>query len=525
MKVSCNGFYVSAFLGLFVSLSLPSSPAYAGDRSREIDRGLGGNLVNKQLAPHPSEQNQDNLQSIADVSQLLDVRPNDWAWQALISLISKYETLASDRDKDWQHQQGMTRYEFALTLQDVMATLQQSVETQTLDRGDLSILQRLQQEFASELAILNPRSHLLSNRLAVLEDRQFSPTTTLSGEAILAISDDFGGEAGDNLAFQYRTQLSLRTSFSGEDRLKISLRSGNFESFSYVENLTNEGRLGFDTDTNNRVELSDISYRFPLGDRASLFIAPQGDDIDASNPFFSDRGTGSISRFGRKNPIYRLVESGGIGLEYEASERLTLGLGYYNPEIEDSEAGDGLFQGDYSLAAKLAWEPTDTFQVGLLYIRSYNDSNLATGTGSIRSQLDLDRPIVANSYGLEVSWQPSPHLVLGGWWGFSDATVIDLGQANIWNYALTVAFPDLGKEGNLLGLIVGQEPKLSGTSGFLVDGSSSDRDTSLHLEAFYRHHLSDNLTVTPGFIWITAPDHNNDNPDLTILTIRTTLEF
>jgi hypothetical protein len=78
-------------------------------------------------------------------------------------------------------------------------------------------------------------------------------------------------------------------------------------------------------------------------------------------------------------------------------------LGYYNNEAEDSEAGDGLFNGDYNASAKLEFEPSDRFLLALLYIHSYNDSNLETGTGSIRSQLDLDRPILGNSYSLETS--------------------------------------------------------------------------------------------------------------------------
>ncbi|WP_083888292.1 iron uptake porin [Pleurocapsa sp. PCC 7327] len=156
---------------------------------------------------------------------------------------------------------------------------------------------------------------------------------------------------------------------------------------------------------------------------------------------------------------------------------------------------------------------------------SYNDSNLKTGTGSLRSQLDLDRPVVGNSYSLEVSWQLAPKFAIGGWVGFTDATAIDLGEADVWNYALTLAFPDLGQEGNLLGVIVGQEPKLTGTSGFLINGRRNDLDASLHVETFYRHQIRDNLSITPGLIWITASNHNNNNSDLVVLTVRTTFEF
>jgi hypothetical protein len=455
------------------------------------------------------------MNRIPSVSQLSDVQPKDWVFQALQSLIQRY------CKQRFQRNQRMTRYEFAVALNEFL----KQIDDQKIAREDLVIIKRLQSEFDAELGILNQRANTLETRIADLESHQFSPTTTLSGEVIVAFSDDFGNEANDNLALQHRTQLSLRTSFTGKDRLRMTLRSGNFQQFSYVENLTNEGRLGFDTNTDNQFELSKVAYEFPIGDRLNVFIAPIGDDVDASNPFFSDRGTGSISRFGRQNPIYRLIESGGVGLEYEFNDELSLGLGYYNQEAEESKAGSGFFNGDYSVSAKLEFQPTEEFLLGLLYVHAYNDTSLATGTGSLRSQLDLNRPVVGNAYSLETSWQLHPNLVVGGWLGFTDATVIDLGEADIWNYALTIAFPDLGKTGNLLGVIVGQEPKLTSTSGFLIDGKRNDPDTSWHVEVFYRHQIEDNLSITPGLIWITAPDHNNNNGDLIVFTVRTTFEF
>lgn len=52
-----------------------------------------------------------------------------------------------------------------------------------------------------------------------------------------------------------------------------------------------------------------------------------------------------------------------------------------------------------------------------------------------------------------------------------------------------------------------------------------DPDVDLHLEGFYRYRLSDYISVTPGVIWLTAPNHDNDNQDGIIGTIRTTFTF
>ncbi|MGB7518481.1 MAG: carbohydrate porin [Spirulinaceae cyanobacterium] len=47
----------------------------------------------------------------------------------------------------------------------------------------------------------------------------------------------------------------------------------------------------------------------------------------------------------------------------------------------------------------------------------------------------------------------------------------------------------------------------------------------MHIEAFYQYQVADNISITPGVIWLTAPDHNNNNEDQIIGTIRTTFSF
>ena len=126
------------------------------------------------------------------------------------------------------------------------------------------------------------------------------------------------------------------------------------------------------------------------------------------------------------------------------------------------------------------------------------------------------------------------------------------------NGALTLAFPDLGKQGNLAGIIVGVEPTVlnsdieinqnlanpaSITNPALIPAAiallnssprlgqlvnifeNPDPDVSLHLEAFYQMRITDNIFVTPGIVWITAPGSLASNSDLVIGTIRTTFRF
>ncbi|MDP8963639.1 MAG: iron uptake porin, partial [Cyanobacteriota bacterium] len=177
---------------------------------------------------------------------------------------------------------------------------------------------------------------------------------------------------------------------------------------------------------------------------------------------------------------------------------------------------------------------------------------------------DLNIPIASNSYGLEVSWQASDRFVLGGLVGYTQTNTLSTanglfsrGSIDTINGAITLAFPNLGKKGNLAGIIVGVEPFVLNTdidvNQNLVNPSSLnpalipaglallnsapaltqiansfnnvDPDVSLHIEAFYQMQLTDNISVTPGVIWITAPGFNSNNTDLVIGTIRTTFRF
>ena len=70
------------------------------------------------------------------------------------------------------------------------------------------------------------------------------------------------------------------------------------------------------------------------------------------------------------------------------------------------------------------------------------------------------------------------------------------------------------------------EPKVSSVSNSLSNaGINKDPDTSYHVEGFYQFKLSDNISITPGVIWLTAPDHNNQNDDIVIGIVITTFIF
>jgi BMFP domain-containing protein YqiC len=495
------------------------------------------------------------MSQVTSVSQLSDVKPTDWAFQALQSLVERYGCIAGYPDREvlpkaertYRGNRALSRDEFAAGLNACLDRVNELIAAATADlvkKEDLATLQKLQEEFGTELATLRDRVDALEARTAQLEKQQFSITTKLRGESVIALTNVFAGEDinGQNVdrnpTLSHRTRLTLETSFTGRDLLKTRLQATNV---SAVSNLTGtpEGELsfapGFQEQEGSEIELNALSYEFPLGEKTTVFISANDGEaeefVETINPFFDGDGSeGSISNFGTRNPIYYLLEGTGAGVTHEFNDALELSIGYLASDADSPSAKNGLFNGAYGAIAQLTFEPSKSLAFGLTYVHAYNTDYITEGgAGSLSANLftALGRPVVTNSFGFQASFRPSPSLIINGWVGYTGARVLRLGDAKIWNWAVTLGFPDLGKKGNFAGFVFGMEPKLTqiDTSVTTATGVGRDRDTSLHLEAFYQHRIGDNLTITPGIIWLTAPNHNQQNNDLIIGTIRTTFTF
>jgi len=548
--------------------SLPKPAESVAQTATPATQNPGATL--EQLSEYSSEgaAGGETQGQVTSVSQLSDVRPTDWAFQALQSLVERYGCIAGYPDGTFRGNRAMTRYEFAAGLNACLDKVSELIRSGTgnlATKEDLAALQRLQEEFAAELTTLRGRVDVLEAKTSELEANQFSTTTKLTGEAIFALSDDFGskGHSNNNEAvFQQRVRLNLNTSFTGRDLLLTRLQVGNGQRFNL--GATNEGTQTWNVvgRTDNVFALDSLLYKFPVGQRLNVTLAANAvwdDIIPTTNPYFEDfdGGNGALSAFGQRNPIYRLGGGAGIGFDYAFGGRGLLGgvfgptslsFGYLASNAANPTKGAGLFNGDYAAMGQLTFTPGRNLQVALNYNHGYfNRGNFGfdnglgngpgslggfTGTGVANSINGLSdgfagfgaRKVVSNSYGAQASLRLNPRFILGGWAGLTNARILGVGDARIWNYAVTLALPDLGKEGNLLGFVVGREPYLDKleAAGSL---SSFRNDQSWHLEGFYKYQLTDNISVTPGVIWVTNPNQNRDNDDIIIGTLRTTFMF
>ena len=513
------------------------------------------------------QQEQNNIGQVTNVNQLQDVSPTDWAYEALRSLVDRYGCIAGFPNQTYRGSQALTRYEFAAGLNSCLNQIERLIASQgsSVGQEDIETIARLSQEFEAELATLGGRVDELESRTAVLEDNQFSTTTKLAGEAIFGVASVAGGsneeliesqgddEIDEVPVFGYRTRLELETSFTGEDLLFTRLSTGNFPAFA-EETGTFQGEIAFAEPADSDLGLEVLFYGFPLGENTNVLIGAVGlaaDDIaNTVSILDGDGGSGAISAFGTRSPIYLPPGETGLGIIHSFGDKLELSAGYLAGEASDPNNGAGLFNGSYSALGQLTITPLEKLTVALTYVNAYDQSDTGVGSdlANIKSltaagdefdPLDSDVfeggvPTSSNSYGAQFSFALSDRLVIGGWGGLSkvrtldefaaDGLLVGRGTQDIWNWAATLAFPDLGKEGSLGGIIVGMEPWVA-SSSIDVEGFDEDDETSLHAEAFYQYQLNDNIAITPGVIYVNNPDNNENNDDLFIGTLRTTFTF
>ncbi|MEH2416004.1 iron uptake porin [Nostoc sp.] len=499
-------------------------------------------------------ENSNDMSQVTSVSQFSDVQPTDWAFQALQSLVERYGCIAGYPNGTYRGNRALTRYEFAAGLNACLNRVNELIATATADmvsKQDLATLQRLQEEFSAELATLRGRVDGLEARTSELEANQFSTTTKLVGEAIFNVSDVFGDtravpagnsnqDLDSNTTFSDRVRLNLYSSFTGEDQLQIRLTAGNIVSNAAVSG-TNMTRLGFDGNNNNSVSVDKINYAFNLTDAVRVKVDATGaelwENVNNFNSDFSSSGRGAISRYGRFSPIYRQGQGGaGLTVTFNPKGPISLSGAYLARTANDPSVNNGLLEGDNAIFGQLSFQPSKAFNIGLTYARTYqgdvvgNSLFQATGSAFANNPFGNNTRTESNNYGVEATFQLGSTLAISGWGGYTttDAqTGPNAGaDADIWYWAGSLALKDFGGEGNVLGVIFGQPPRVTGGSIKTAAGNTNfDDDTSYHLEGLYKLKLSDNIQVTPGLLVIFNPEHNDNNDTEYVGTLRTTFTF
>jgi Carbohydrate-selective porin, OprB family/S-layer homology domain len=527
----------------------------------------------------------DELAQVTSVSQLSDVQPTDWAFQALQSLVERYGCIAGYPNGSYRGDRAMTRYEFAAGLNACLERVNELIATATADlpkKEDLAKLQKLQEQFAAELTTLRGRVDAIEPRTAKLQENQFSTTTKLSGEAIIAGIGASGGAPGasdSNIILVNRVRLNLTSSFTGKDLLITGLQAYNFlggadgrgslqESLGLAAPLlsASSARTSFEPQFPglnvkdlssvgaNSLEIYKLLYIFPVAEKLTLFAgtaAETSDAFPAITPFYGE-GQESISRFGGLNPVVRI--SGGTsgtglasaaGFIFNISPNLDLRALYASvnanlpqksanevlPGVSTTPLGGGLFSGSSVVAAQLTFKPISSLDIGLNYAHSYHEINIL-GTGLIRDDIGAlggvaaGTPVTLNSVGGTLTWRFSPKVALSGYGAalFVDDSSNSINASTTFtSWMVGVHFQDLFKSGNNAGILFGQPLYRADASGSAELGEN--RATPYHLEAYYRLKVSDNISITPGAFVLFNPEGDSTNETTTVGVLRTTFTF
>lgn len=475
------------------------------------------------------------------------VNPSDRNFQALQRINNRYQCGVSTS------QEPVSRSAFSKNVEVCLNSLEAKLAQSpgAASKEDLQQLNELATTYRQEMTALNDRVEKVETKLAQnKETNTFSPNTKLVGEVIFALSG-YGGSAGANPSgtiFSDRVRLNFDTSFTGKDRLRARIQARNTTPFSGAATTgTNTTRLGFDGSEENAGFISLLQYKMPLGDKANIVLETVGSEFNENmytfNPLLAPAGTGSISRFGRFNPIYRLSGDGAaVTADYKLSDKITASVGYAvpagsntvvagtattpastTPTSPAANPDTGVFGSNSSIMGQLRFEASPGIDLGLAYARSYNAGGTgvagSTGTAFANSPFTTTVPTTANHYSAMASAKLSPGFVLSGWAGITNAQG-GADTANLFNYAVSAAFPDFGAKGNTLGFVFGSPPKVtSNTVAARVDAVSP-----IHLEAVYKVKLNDNLDITPGLLLITNPDTATRATEY-VGTIRSTFKF
>jgi Carbohydrate-selective porin, OprB family/S-layer homology domain len=498
--------------------------------------------------PSSTTQNKRNFSQVTPVSQLSDVQPTDWAFQALQSLVEKYGCIAGYPDSTFRGNRAATRYELAAALNACLDVISDRFAT----KEDLQSVRKLQEEFAAEMALLRGRIDHLESRTARLEANQFSTTTKLNAQVITAFQDVFGDRVGGtpnntNPIYGYRVRFNVETSFTGKDLLRTRLEFSNFGSVA-VSTGSNMTQLNFGSSTDDQVILPHLLYRFPLSPSLTITTGPLGigytDITDTlTPPTIADDSLGIPSQFGEYSPLYR-QGGGGAALNWSISKDLIFTLGYLagNPASPIAPEG-GFFGGKYNALAQLAYYQK-WGAIGAAYSHSYAPRGQVDLTGSTGSFLAI-RPFgdqiatSSDTIGLQGYYRISPNFQIHAWGGYINASAEESGSSQIsdgrggnitafvnngsnasaWFGAIGFTLPDVTGKGNLPGILVGLPPRVTSSD------VRRDPDSSYHIEAFYRYQVNDNISITPDFWVVINPENDRQNATQYVGVIRASFNF
>jgi hypothetical protein len=524
----------------------------------------------------------DPMAQVTSVSQLSDVQPTDWAFQALQSLVERYGCIAGYPDGTYRGNRAMTRYEFAAGLN---ACLDRLLELRDFEDVDFAAIRRLQEEFAAELAQIRGRVDSLESRTAELEANQFSTTTKLSGSVyfhlngaaadgdvlaegafldgrFVANRDPLTGRPSTvlitddpEITFSNLVWLNLNTSFTGSDSLVMQLASGDAgagANFFTSAGLFNTYGVPFTLQSpapGNDVILRELFYSFPVVEQLQLTVGPRINwyrYFDNNRFTFFGTGANSFNSSGGTQ-VNTLDRGAGAVAEWFINDTFELTLGYLAENTEflpsppfntATDPSEGLFGGTYTITAEL-----DVYLGDLTLRGLYTRSRLNAVDGLVGGALGepiygfvddgFGGPIhdaYADTFLVNFDWLITDGIGLFGRYSYGNLDINPViigrpdGEVEAQALQLGLALPDLAKEGALLTFSYLKPFALLDGRDFLVSGGG-DGGVQYEFELSYYYPLTDNIALMPSFYFIGNANNFDENDGIFVGNLQTQFRF
>ena len=419
------------------------------------------------------------LAQITSVSQLSDVQPSDWAFQALRNLVETYGCIQGYPDGTFKGSRSLTRYEFAAGLNTCLDVMTVLISQSAVNPDDIAAIRRLQEEYQAELATLRGRVDALEAETATLRAQQFSTTTKLRGQADMHLVMPFDKlETTTNqetsISVASRARLNFDSSFTGKDRLRIRLQGRQGNALIPFGGLANAG-----SGTLSDVIIDDFYYRFSLDGLADVTLAARGLSggdwvtstiVPFDGPSVADAGGPQFYETGGSSS-----NGAGLGVSFGFGESLALDLGYTAGYPGAANPTVGVFAAsNQSYIAQLSFIPKNSLlNAAIAYLHNDRSITFAGGiagaTNTYAGLLNLD---------------------FGSFFVAGHGAYTDFNGGNDFSWTAGVGFDDFLLEGSKFGVYGGQLPQLVGkeSNPFLVEG-------------YYQIPFSKYLTVTPAVIY------------------------
>ena len=319
-------------------------------------------------------------------------------------------------------------------------------------------------------------------------DGGFSSTTTASFSTNMYVGyEDTAATAGDDaVVTAYDFNISLNTSFTGEDSLDITLDSGN-AGVDGIDEFGGDDTQAADVDL---LVVDGVAYTFPIGDSTTAFV---GFDSDGSSLFTTAcvyGGPGDmLDDCGNVNAGITGGETA-VGASYDFGNGLTAAFGAQT----EAGANAGAFteeSGD-SFALNAAYT-ADSYGISLTYASVENDGltdeNAFT---ALNAYYTPEGSLPSISVGYEIG-------DIGGAAAAADE------QAS---FMVGLTWDEVGP----------------GSAGVALGHSNTNEsgDELYQYEAYYEYPVNDSMTITP---LIYTLDAAGDADDTTGMMVKTSFSF